>query len=250
MAGWLCGGIMTEDNTGAIPICGQFRRLATEGVLIDPTYAANNRTGGIYNVEFVRDVETIAEVNVPPEQPNINDGVHRGPVVLNFLSGTVYPEVADNFGALTDPQRYGQHSPCVRPSAISTSDITKQKGKRRMDAEPRNLAAENVLLKRQRQQLSIRCAPEFDVTIAHQSEPFATNQMLPATPGLRMPSSTDRHLQRLGKSASNVLRPNRVITESPRPPVEDTSCPAVGNAIGHCLTIPEQLVPQCLLKKH
>ena len=25
-------------------------------------------------VEFVRDVDTIAEVNVPPEQPNINDG--------------------------------------------------------------------------------------------------------------------------------------------------------------------------------
>ena len=68
-------------------------------------------------------------------------GVHRGPVVLNFLSGTVCPEVADNFSGPTEPQRYGQHSQCVPPSAVSTNDIAKQKGKRQMDADQYNLAA-------------------------------------------------------------------------------------------------------------
>ena len=157
-----------------------------------------------------------------------------------------------------------------------------------MDAHQYNLAAENMLLKRQWQQPSIRmlhlyytflmylrllvytlfilcifvnrkcdmffltmaihtgCTSDLGVTTAHQSEPFATNQMLPGTvycaskichilllhtltlnviqisdtPALRMPSDTDHHLQRLGDSASNILRPNRVITESPRPPAE------------------------------
>lgn len=52
-------------------------------------------------------------------------GVHRGPVMLNFLSRTVCPEVADNFSGPTEPQRYVQRSQSVPPSAVSTNAIAK-----------------------------------------------------------------------------------------------------------------------------
>ena len=82
--------------------------------------------------------------------------VNSGPVVLNFLSGTICPEVADNFSGSTNSESYGQHYPYVLTLDVCAIRSAKQKGKSKVECEPQDLNAINLLRKRRRQELCIR----------------------------------------------------------------------------------------------
>lgn len=83
-------------------------------------------------------------------------GVNCGPVVLNFLTGTISLEVADSFSGSSNSQRYGQHYQYVPTSDIPAIRCAKRKGTRLVETNTQELNAENVLLKRQRRELSTR----------------------------------------------------------------------------------------------
>lgn len=83
-------------------------------------------------------------------------GANYGPLILDFVAGTICPEVADDFSGSTNSERYEQHYSYVPTTDASSIRSAKRKGKRQVEADEQELNVENVLLKRQRQELSIR----------------------------------------------------------------------------------------------
>ncbi|PWA87107.1 Ribonuclease H-like domain-containing protein [Artemisia annua] len=203
------------------------KKFATEGVSVHPSYAANQATGRIRDIQFLGDDGTIPGVNTPPPQPNKSDGMQRCPLLLDFVSGTVCPQVADDLNGSNDSQACGQLSSSVPTSPASMSVITKQKGKRRTGANVQNSAPENVLLKRQRLALPITTPvhtqriPGFDDTFIGQSQAFTATQPLPGTVSVVGNVSqvwNEASLLLYTISTSDVLQRNAVVSEHPTPP--------------------------------